>query len=278
MIATAATLFAVTIALCCAGCGSGDHRSAVDGGPSNARPYQGTLNAQAAVKALECDGERPFFRAKGSYDAGLETVQSSAVEAFDNYVAESGIGYRAPINGYRIERQDADRALISYDVRDRTKVAVVLADGIRDWNGDIGWGVVAWALCDPAEFPAEVSDALNIGVWQDASGRRVPVTRVRSFHGAEHCSWTDITFLLIGADVRRADWYVRDATGEFPQLLRGEFDPEATLPTDGKFTGWSRGGQQLWLSRDNEAAYLVDSEDPGAVERWPVAKEPILCA
>ena len=279
MIAPTATLIAVTIALCCAGCGSGgDDGSAVDGGRSTAPPYQGPLNAKAAVEALECDGERPFFRATGSYDSGLETVQPSAADAFDNYVDESGIGYRAPVKGYRVEREEAGHALISYDVRDRSKVAVVLADGIRDWNGDVGWGVVAWALCDPAEFPAEVTDELNIGVWQDASGRRVPVTRVRSFQGAEHCSWTDVTFLLIGPDVRRADWYVRDVSGELIEHLRGEFDTDATVPHGATFTGWSRGGRQLWLGPGKEAAFLVDIDDPGAVERWPAAKEPILCA
>jgi hypothetical protein len=279
MIAPTATLFAVITALLCMGCASGgDDQSAVDGGRSTATPYEGPLNSKAAVKALECDGEQPFFRALGSYDSGLETVQPSADKAFDNYVAESGIGFRAPVKGYRVEREDAGRALISYDVRDRTKVAVVLADGIGDWNGDVGWGVVAWALCDPAEFPGEVTDKLNIGVWQDASGRRVPVARVRSFRGAAHCSWTAITFLLIGPDDRRADWYVRSATDEFPDYLRGEFDPAATLPDDATFTGWSRGGRRLWLGRDKEAAFLVDVDDPSSVERWPAAKEPILCA
>ena len=183
-----------------------------------------------------------------------------------------------PVEGYRVEREDAGRALISYDVRDRSKVAVVVADGIRDWNDDVGWGVVAWAQCDPAEFPAEVTDDLNIGVWEDASGRRLPVTRVRSFQGAEHCSWTDVTFLLIGPDVRRADWYVRDATGELPDHLRGEFDPDAAVPDGATFTGWSRDGRQLWLGPGKDAAFLVDSDDPTAVERWPGTKQPILCA
>jgi hypothetical protein len=48
-----------------------------------------------------------------------------------------------------VERDDPDGALLSYDVDDRTKAAVVAAAGIRDWNGDVGWGLVAWAQCDP---------------------------------------------------------------------------------------------------------------------------------
>ena len=77
MTGAAATLIAV-LALCFAGCGSGaDDGSAVD-----------PLTAKAAVEALECDGARPFFRAKGSYDSGLATVQSSPTEAVDAYVEE----------------------------------------------------------------------------------------------------------------------------------------------------------------------------------------------
>ena len=273
------SLIAITIALCCAGCGgAGEDGSAVDGGRSTPPPYEGRLSAQAAVDALDCDGERPYFRSTGSYDDGLAAVQSSAAAALDNYVDTSGVGNRLPVEGYRVEREEAARALLSYDVRERSKVAFVVADGIRDWNDDVGWGVVAWAQCDPAEFPAEVTDELNIGVWEDASGRRVPVTRVRSFQGAEHCSWTDVTFLVIGPDVRRADWYVRDATGALRDHLRGEFDRDARLPKGATFTGWSRGGRRLWLGPDDEAAYLVDVDDPQVIERWPAAKEPILCA
>ena len=106
----------------------------------------------------------------------------------------------------------------------------------------------------------------------------MPVTRVLSRQGPEHCSWTDITFLLIGPDDYRADWYVRDATGEFPELLRGTFDGDATLPKDATSTGWRHDGRQLWLSHDKRAAYLVDIDDPHDVERWPAAKEPIMCA
>ena len=149
------SVIAVVIALSCAGCGSA---SAVDGGRSTAPPYKGPLTAGAAVDALECDGTKPFLRSTGEYDDGLATVQSSAQDAFDNYIEESSIGYSMPLEGYRIERNDTGHALLSYDVGERTKVSVVVADGIRDWDDDVGWGVVAWAQCDPAEFPAEVTD------------------------------------------------------------------------------------------------------------------------
>ena len=275
--ASSAIVIAISVAAACAACGS-DDRSAVAPRPSAATPFAGPLNAEAAVGALECRGERPYFRSRSDYTAGLEEVQPDLTAAFDDYVAASGIGYRAPLEGYRVERKERDRALLSYDVDDRTKVAIVLRDGMRDFDGGVGWGVVAWAVCDPAEFPAAITDELNVGVWHDVSGRRVPATRVRSFRGAEHCEWTDITFLLIGPDERRADWYVRDPTGELRDYQRGAFDPGATLPDGATSTGWSRGGRELWLAADEQAAYLVDAGDPHDVERWPAATEPILCA
>jgi hypothetical protein len=42
--------------------------------------------------------------------------------------------------------------------------------------------------------------------------------------------------------------------------------------------GWRRDGRQLWLSHDEQAASLVDIDDPYDVERRPAAKEPIMCA
>jgi hypothetical protein len=167
--------------------------------------------------------------------------------------------------------------LFSHDVDGRTKVAMFAADGVRDWNGDEGWGVRAWAQCDPSELPRDVTDDLNIGVWQDESGRRVPVTRIRSFQGAEHCSWTDITFLLLGRE-ETADWYVRDISAEFSGLLRTTFSDEAALPADASDTGLRREGRQLWIAADEKAAYLVSLDDPEDVERWPAAKQPIRCA
>jgi hypothetical protein len=70
---------------------------------------------------------------------------------------------------------------------------------------------------------------------------------------------------------------VRDPANELRDLLRGGFDDDAALPEDATSTGWRRDGRELWLA-EKEAAYLVDIDDPGDVERWPAAKEPIMCA
>jgi hypothetical protein len=103
------------------------------------------------------------------------------------------------------------------------------------------------------------------------------VTRIMSFQGAEHCSWTGITFLLVGSE-RKADWYVRDTDGELSEFLRTTFASDATLPEGATDTGLRRDGRQLWIGPDEDAAYLVSLDDARDVERWPAAKQPIRCA
>ena len=263
----------VLAAACLGGCGS----AVVDRSQSATPPYDGPLDAGAAVGALECEGQTPYQSGAGIYDDGLAQVQESAEAALDNYKRESGLSFLAPSIAYAVEREIADGVLFSYDVSGRTKVALFAANGVRDWNGDQGWGLRAWAQCDPSEFPPDVTDELNIGVWEDESGRRVPVTRIQSFQGAEHCSWTDITFLLVGRE-RKADWYVRDTNGEFSELLRTTFVSDATIPEGATDTGLRRDGRQLWIGPDEEAAYLVSLDDAEDVDRWPAAKQPIRCA
>jgi hypothetical protein len=274
--ASRASLYILSVSIAAvvlAGCGSGDRT--VDRSSSATPPYGGSLNAEAAVDALECDGKTPYWRAEGEYGSGLATVQESAEAALDDYMREEGLSLVVPSEGYALEREQDGRALLSYDVDGRTKVALVTADDVRDWDRNEGWGVRAWAQCDPSELPPDVTDDLNIGVWEDESGARVPVTRIQSFQGAEHCDWTDITFLLLGPE-RRADWYVRDVRPEFPALLRTTFSDDAKLPADATDTGLRRDGRQLWITET--AAYLVSLDDAGDVERWPAAKQRIGCA
>jgi hypothetical protein len=215
-----------------AGCGPEVDRDEVvaERGRSATAPYDGPLDVGAAVAALECGGESPFRRGKDGYDDGLHSVQASAEAALYEYMDKPLRIYSVPSDGYVVEREQDGRVLFSYDMDGRTKVAMLAADGIRDYNGDEGWGVRAWAQCDPSELPADVTEDLRIGVWADESGRRVPVTRIQSFQGAEHCEWTDITFVLVGPE-DTADWYVRDTSGgDFSEFLRTTFAHEATLP------------------------------------------------
>jgi hypothetical protein len=256
-----------------AGCGS-----ELDRGGSAAAPYDGPLDVGAAVAALECRDKAPYQRAEYTYDDGLAEVQASAEAALGDYMRNAGPIFSTLSGSFAVEREQDGRVLFSYDADGRTKVSMFAADGVRDVNGDEGWGVRAWAQCDPSELPADVTDDLNIGVWEDESGRRVPVTRVQSFQGAEHCSWTGITFLLVGPE-KTADWYVRDPRGgDLFEFLRTTFAHGATLPEGATDTGWRRDGRQLWIGPDKAAAYLVSLDDAQDVERWPAATRPLWCA
>jgi hypothetical protein len=270
-------------------------RRGESGDQSKVQPYSGPMRlpqdfsddasvlarAGAAGGALECDAA-PYSGGGGAYDDGLESVKGSPNLALRNYFEEEFVGAQLPVTGYRIEREDNDRVLFSYDVEGRTKVAFIVADGITDYNGDRGWGVESRAACDPSELPAKVTDELGIGVWQDRSGDRLPVTTVMSYQGADHCDWEDITFLTLGEDPNSrqpaAEQYVRDTAGKLTDHLRATFDAHASLPADTEDTGYQRDGRQLWLAPDRDAAYLVRLGRLDEVERWPAATELIGCA
>jgi hypothetical protein len=169
------------------------------------------------------------------------------------------------------------RVLFSYDVRGRTKVAFIAANSMRDFNDDKGWGIETWSQCDPSELPDQVTSALGIQVWHDASGNRIPVAKIESYPGPEHCDWQDITFLTV--DTKSGErLFVRDSTGELGDLLVTAYDAVSTLPKHAIDTGFERGGRHLWLHPNGTAAYLVRRTSPESVERWPAAKQRVACA
>jgi hypothetical protein len=104
----------------------------------------------------------------------------------------------------------------------------------------------------------------------------VPVGKIQSFQGAEHCGWQDITFVTMG-DGEPGHVFLRDTSGELARWSTTTYDGHATLPGDATDTGFERGGRHLWLDRDGSAAYLVSTTDPQDVQRWPGEKVPIGC-
>lgn len=274
------------LALLLSGCGS----SSVVGSPDpGVEAYDGPMRlpvdhsddatvaerSGAAGRALECTGA-PHDGGGADYDSGLASTQDSPGAALANLFAEDGFWWQTPEDGYRLERQEDGRALLSYDVDGRTKVAFIAADDIRDWKKHTGWGIEAWASCDPSELPPTVSDAMNIGIWNDATGTRVPSTRIRSFQGPEHCGWDDITFLEIGPE-HDADEYLRDIHGELADFTTTSYSKGVLLPKDAVDTGYRRGGRVLWTVPAKKAAYLVSQTNPDDVERWPATARPVGC-
>lgn len=273
--------------LLAAGCGS----STVMDAPAVDHPYDGPLDAPlsyeddadvmkrsgAAGLALECTGT-PTNGGGADYDSGLASTQGSPEGAVDNWMEEDGADFGGlPREGYRLEREGEGRVLYSYDVGGSSKATVVVFSQVRDWQGETGWGVESWAMCDPAEFPAALTDEMGIEIWQDGAGHRVSTGRISSYPGAEHCDWQDIRFITLDFDTPRRRQFVRDVHGEF-EHLRTTYDASATLPPDATDTDLRHDGLHLWLASDGSAAYLVNEADPTDVERWPRARQPIYCA
>jgi len=246
-----------------------------------AEPYDGPLHVEitdpdhedpavrsgAAGRALECAGE--MNDGGTGRNAGVSAGHDSPAEALAGLVEDDL--WRIPTHGYRIERDDGNRVLYSYDVAGRTKIAVIVADQMKDYDGHAGWGAETFARCDPAELPDPVTDELGIQVWTDRKGQQVPVAVLSSGPGPEHCDWDSATFLHL-----KEDEYIRDPEGAlYPEILDTPFNPDTTLPDDATNTGYALDGQRLWLAADKSAAFIVIGNK---VERWPAPTEEFGCA
>lgn len=272
---------AVLVAMVAVGCddGEGVVEYATEAAPYGGPPHVPASNhdgdgpqalrgeAGAAGRALECDGEiysadRGFEWGEGD---GGATPEEGLKLYFDLQQPEE------PRQGYRLERREGDRALFSFDVDGRTKVAVVVA---KDRPHRPGWGPETQASCDPAELPARLTDSGPYEIWTDRDGRRVPVARLTSYAGAAHCGWESVHFLGTGR-YEDSRLYVRDPDGVLDKaLLTAPYDGDATLPDDAHDTGYRFGDQGLWLADDLSTAYV---RTPDGVEAWPRAKDGLGC-
>ena len=255
------------------GCGAateaGDPRDArADAGrPSEAAsntPVPARQVADDARDEVDCDGA-PEHTGAGDYvDGGLETVQADPAAAVENLLAKNYVG--APGAEYVVAARNDSRALVSYEVGGEAKVTFVVEDGIADWDGNVGWGVTSYAVCDLAEMPPEIAEAAGVGVWTDADGERVATSRMRSYPGPEQCDWQDITFLQVG-EWRAEHQYLRDVDGDLARSTWTSYALEVPLPADATDSGWRREGRALWLVPDRRAAYLVDLDDRAGATR-----------
>ncbi|MFE1289966.1 hypothetical protein [Streptomyces sp. NPDC058751] len=261
----------VLAGLAAAGCGGGGHDGVVVTGAAPVTPYSGRLDlpytvgdegdaeesSGAAGRALECDGA---IRAGDAGDRwskgdGGSTPEEGLEAYFEIYQPQ------LPERGYRVEREEGGRVLFSYDVRGRTKVAVVVA---KDQPRRPGWGPETSASCDPSEFPESWTKTNGYEIWTDRDGRRVPTTEVSSSVGAEHCDWQSAHFLDLG---RSGRLYARDPRGVLPPgALAAAYDGDVRMPADARDTGYRYGDWRLWLTPDRSTAYVRTSD---GVEAWP---------
>ncbi|MFG2122897.1 hypothetical protein [Streptomyces sp. NPDC048710] len=272
---------AVLAAVTAVGCDDGTGVRVVVNGTPPATPYSGPLDVPtkavdddsprslrlasgAAGRALQCDGE--IFEGGGpdGWDRsdGGGTPEEGLKLYFDMFQPMQ------PDHGYRVERQEPGRVLYSFDVKGRTKVAVVVA---KDQKGRPGWGPETNASCDPAELPAKFSAAQGWEVWTDRNGRRVPVSRLSSSGGPDHCDWQSAHFLDL--DGRH---YARDPEGVLRRdgLLTTPYRDRVSMPAGARDTGYHYRSWRLWLTDDKNTAYVRTS---GAVEAWPKTKNGPAC-
>ena len=133
----------------------------------------------------------------------------------------------------------------------------------------------------PGGVAGQTTDALDMQIWTDVDGARVPTTEVASFPRSEHCDWQRIKFLWLGVNGNEDpgfDAYLRDTRGELADFLPttstgGPSCPPARPTPAGSTTADSSG----WAPTPR-AAYLVSVDDATDVERWPAEKEHIGCA
>lgn len=224
--------------------------------------------AGAAAGYLDCD----FGIADGgwSQDFGPPGSAPNAPGAVEAFVRE-GL-FLLPRSGFLHSGTDESRRLYTYSFAGQVRAAVIVADASEvPLDAGSGWVVETFASCDPAEFDPSLDGELGVEVWQDADGRRVPVSVVRSAPGPEHCGWESVTFLTV-----EGNGYVRDPDGVFSADFEvAEFDGDAELPVDAVDTGYSLAGQRIWLAADGSVAFVVE---PDRVEAWPSPGEPFGCA
>ncbi|MFF4585203.1 hypothetical protein [Streptomyces sp. NPDC001388] len=279
-------LVAVTAALAAVvGCGAGDDGDLIiDYGPA-ATPYSGPLHlateevdedtpeamllaSGAAGRALECDGEISWGGGPDGWGRGDGGATPEDGLRLYFHMFEPG----GPRSEFRVEREETDRVLYSYDVDGRTKVAVVVA---KDQKDRPGWGPETYASCDPAELPASVTDSGDEEIWTDRNGQRVPTTTLSSYAGAEHCDWQTAHFLGMGRGEGHRQ-YVRDPDGVLPgELLTAPYDGDVRMPDGAHDTGYRYRDWQLWLTDERTTAYV---RTPDGVEAWPLAKDMVACA
>jgi hypothetical protein len=251
----------IALVLLLSGC-AGDQRA--DHGPDVPR---------TAAEALGCAGA-PYLEGRGNYDTGPESVQDDPREALDDWLAEEGYGI--PDVEYSEEAHRGGAALVTWATDRDALAAFVVRDGVAGAEGDRGWGVASYAVCDPADWPPAASDAAGIEVWSDAEGDRVPTSLIQSAAGPAHCGWETMTFLFLGVNGADGEFY-GSPDDELQRYLSTTYQAHASLPEDARDTGYRREDRELWLAADGSAAYLVAAE--GDAERWPApAGEPIRCA
>lgn len=236
------------------------------------RAARGVPEYGAAALALQCDGV--VFDGYAANEIVDYPGGARPADVLAGFV--SGDGPRTvPTHGYAHVRTSGKRALFTYAVAGRRKVALIAVD--RSGKGERGyrvgpWRGESWAQCDPAEFGVEADGGHEIELWSGPAGARMAAAIVHSRAADGHCH-PGAVFLRVGGSSHS---FVRDPRRTFRSaVLSTSYDRTAALPADAADTGYSRGTWRLWLPPDRRTAYVVTKD---GVERWPAITRTSLCA
>jgi hypothetical protein len=138
-----------------------------------------------------------------------------------------------------------------------------------------GWRTVGSYFDRPPDYPGKR--------WSN-EGRAVSSEELMAAAGPAHCSWGSITMMYIGwplgtrsTNAAEARQYIRDPGHTLqPQVLKGTWARDPSMPADASDTGYRYGAVRLFLapSDDDTYAYLVAPADS---ERWPRSDPMTLC-
>ena len=155
-------------------------------------------------------------------------------------------------------------------------------------------GAAVWNYVDKYEGVApQQTPVPTLTAWTEADGTPVSRDVLEVFRGPEHCNWESSLMLFtgdpLGSNMNRREQfqpdlglyrlqYLRDPQGVYPaEMLLSTYGPDVELPSTAAATGYSWEGKEMWVdAADPEAAAYIVYDDH--VERWPRAREAILCA
>jgi hypothetical protein len=112
----------------------------------------------------------------------------------------------------------------------------------------------------------------------------VPQNVLSLLDGPEHCGFDALALLTMGSPLGNtfqtsedARQYVRDPGNEFRAQTFESFEPSVQMPNDARFTGFSYGTDELWIS-DRTIDRMIYVVRAGVAEQWPRARELFACA
>lgn len=243
------------------------------GFPPAATTYDGPLSAPgrygAAGRAIDC--VHPPTGSNRTQDVYSEGATSDTPRGAVDTAYSEGLFLSMPRVDLAVAATEDDRQMLTYESAGRVLFALVVHNGpAAEGTGGDGWYLETVARCDFAEFPekdAVLDGLVRYEIWTDKDGVPVPVAKVYSSPGPEHCDWQSMTFLALNdGQGRRSRFYIENPIKELRDFVAAPYLQDVALPDDARDTGWQRNGRHLWLSTDGRYAYVGTA---ASVDAWP---------